>query len=109
MRLHPLKLLTLSSLSLLFLNQLALVFLLQQESAWLIASLAAAPLLLPLYGLIGDRRYTYKWVGFLTLFYLAIGVSEAFSNPTLRIYGVLNIAASCLMFVSSIYYSRYLR
>ena len=106
---HPLKSVAVISLWALLLNQLALMLWLESELRTLFVVFLAVPLLLPMHGLIKDRRYTYKWVGFLTLFYLAVGVSEAFSNPALRLYGVLNCLFSCLLFFSSIYYSRFLR
>jgi len=43
------------------------------------------------------------------MLYFSIGVSESFANPDLQIYGALNILLSGVLFVSSIYYSRYLR
>jgi len=73
---------------------------------WLL--LLVLPLLIPLRGLLGDRRYTYKWVGFLTLLYFCIGISELFSNPELRLYGFATTIASTLLFLASIYYARYL-
>ena len=90
-------------------TQLGLIYWVDNRTGTLIALLLAAPLLLPLKGLLANRRYTYKWVGFLTMLYIAIGTSESFSNPDLRLYGALTLAFSCLLFVSSIYYSRYLR
>ncbi len=106
---HPLKLTSLASLAGLALAQLSLAWLLEGDYAVMIAFGLALPLLLPLKGLLVDRRYTYKWVGFLTLVYFAIGISESFSNPQLRGYAVATLVCSCLLFVSSIYYSRYLR
>jgi len=76
------------------------------DNYWLL--LLALPLLIPLRGLLGDRRYTYKWIGFLTLLYFCIGISELFSNPQLRLYGSATTIASTLLFLASIYYARYL-
>ena len=76
------------------------------EDYWVM--LLALPLLLPLKGLVGDQRYTYKWIGFLTLVYFCIGISELASNPHLRIYGIATTVASMLLFLASIYYARYL-
>jgi uncharacterized membrane protein len=70
--------------------------------------LLALPLLIPLQGLLRDRRYTYKWIGFLTLPYFCLGISELFSNPQLRVYGFGATVASMLLFLSSIYYARFL-
>lgn len=75
-------------------------------SPWLL--LLALPLLIPIRGLLNDRRYTYKWIGFLALLYFCIGISELFANPELRLYGLATTIASTLMFLASIYYARYL-
>jgi len=70
--------------------------------------LLGLPLLIPLRGLLQDRRYTYKWIGFLTLVYFCIGISELVMNPQLRLYGLATTIASLLLFLASIYYARYL-
>ena len=109
MRTHPLKVLSLASILALIASQLSLALWLDNPSATIIALVLTAPLVIPLKGMFGDRRYTFKWVGFLPMLYLAIGISESFSNPELRVYGILTIAFSSLLFFSSIYYSRVLR
>jgi len=101
---HGLKITCLLSWSTLLGLQLSLPLL--TANYWLL--LLALPLLVPLRGLLGDRRYTYKWIGFLTLLYFCIGVSELFSNPQLRLYGFATTIASTLLFLASIYYARYL-
>lgn len=70
--------------------------------------LLTVPLLIPTRGLIGDRLYTYKWIGFMTLVYFCVGVSEMVSNPQLRGYGFGTTISSMLLFLASIYYARYL-
>lgn len=70
--------------------------------------LAAVPLLFPIRGLITDHRYTYRWVGFMTLVYFCIGISELVANPQLRVYGLGTTISSTLLFLSAIYYARYL-
>lgn len=109
MKAHPLKLISLGSLGGLILCQLGLMFWLHTDYRFIISSLLTIPLLIPLKGLWQDKRYTFKWVGFLTLLYFSVGISESFSNPALQFYGLVSIICSCLLFISSIYYSRYLR
>lgn len=65
-------------------------------------------LLIPARGLFSARRYTYRWVGFLVLFYLCIGISELVSAPALRFYAGGTAIASLGLFLSSIYFARYL-
>ena len=109
MKIHPLKLTGLIGLIGLILSQLGLILWLVHDYRLVIACVLTLPLLFPLKGLLNDKRYTYKWVGFLTLVYISIGISESFSNPDLRLYSILTISFSILLFISSIYYSRYLR
>jgi uncharacterized membrane protein len=104
---HSLKLISLLSWTILITLQMALHWMMQPEgSLWLL--LLVLPLLIPLKGLLSNQRYTYKWIGFLTLLYFCIGISELVSNPQLRSYGVGTSVASMLLFLASIYYARYL-
>lgn len=106
---HPLKLISLVSIVALIGCQLGLVLWLNNDYRYFISGILSLPLLFPLKGLFSNKRYTFKWTGFLTMLYFSIGVSESFANPDLQIYGALNILLSGILFVSSIYYSRYLR
>ncbi len=71
--------------------------------------LLTTPLLLPLPGLLRDRLYTYRWVGFLMLLYLCVGISEWVANPALRRYGLATAIFSISLFLASIYHARFLR
>ena len=104
---HSLKLISLLSWAILITLQMALPWMMRPEgSLWLL--LLVLPLLIPLKGLLSNQLYTYKWIGFLTLLYFCIGISELVSNPQLRSYGVGTSVASMLLFLASIYYARYL-
>ncbi len=103
---HPLKLTALAALFLLILNQLSLAF--SGQHYWM-AGVLTLPLLIPLKGLWRDRRYTWKWSGFLPMLYFSIGVSEAFVNAGTRFYGMVNVIVSGVLFLACIYYSRYLK
>jgi len=105
---HPLKLICIVSIIGLLLCQLGL-FLWQNDAItpyWNL--LLSLPLLFPIKGMIGNRRYTYKWIGFLTLFYFCLGISELVANPELKTYAFLTTLFSVALFISSIYYARYL-
>ena len=106
---HPLKLTCFASIVGLLICQLSL-FLNQQGSfSFYWALFLSLPLLLPLKGLLIDRLYTYKWVGFLALFYFCVGISELVTNPGLRVYAYSTTLLSMLLFIASIYYTRFLR
>lgn len=106
---HPLKLVSLSSLLGLILCQIALGILLSTDYRFLIAGVLTVPLLLPLSGMLNNRRYTFKWAGFLSMLYFCAGVSESFANDNLRVYGSLTLVLSIVFFFSTIYYSRFLK
>jgi uncharacterized membrane protein len=101
---HGLKITCLLSWLALVVLQLILTWL--TNNYWLL--MLVLPLMIPLKGLLQDQRYTYKWIGFLTLLYFCIGISELVSNPQLRLYGFATTLASTLLFLASIYYARYL-
>lgn len=104
---HTLKLISLLSWLILAAFQAALPWLMPAPGQyWTL--LLLLPLLIPLRGLLTDQRYTYRWIGFLTLVYFCIGISELVSNPQLRIYGFGTTVTSILLFLTSIYYARYL-
>ena len=101
---HGLKIICLLCWATLVGLQLALPWL--SENFWLL--LLVVPLLIPTRGLLTERRYTYKWIGFLAMLYFCIGISELFANPELQVYGLATTIASTLLFLASIYYARYL-
>lgn len=103
---RPLKALSLAAWGGLLLCQLGLFWSGQVGAYWVL--LFALPLLIPLPGLYRDRLYTYRWVGFLTLIYFCIGISEWVANPALKLYGLGTIVCSMLLFLASIYHARYL-
>jgi len=105
---HPLKLVCLICLPSLLLTQASL-FLIKDDPInlyWIL--IVTLPLLLPLKGFFLDVLYTYRWAGFLTLFYFCIGISELFSSPELNTYALLTSTLSTFLFLASIYYARYL-
>lgn len=106
-RMHPLRLICLSSWSGLFILQLSLLLPgYQIDLYWIL--LLTLPLLLPLPGLWHDRLYTYRWVGFMMLLYFCVGISELVANPALQTYALGTTICSILLFLTSIYYARLL-
>ncbi len=105
--LHPLKIISLLSWISLLAFQLSL-FLPESGVSYYWAGLMVFALLLPGRGLFATQRYTYKWVGFMTMAYFCIGISELVSNPALRVYGFGTTISSMLLFLASIYFARYL-
>lgn len=104
---HPLKAISLLSWLGLLISQLYLLWPANDVGYYWVL-LTALPLLIPIKGLLLEQRYTYRWIGFMTLVYFCIGISELVANPDLRIYGLVTTISSTLLFLSSIYYARYL-
>ena len=73
-------------------------------------ALKAAPLALPLPGILNGRRYTYQWSSMLVLAYLAEGVIRAWSERALsQVLAGAEIALSVAFFVSAVAYARLTR
>lgn len=57
------------------------------RSLWL-ALVATVPLLVPLKGVLEGRLRAMTWGGFLAVIYFVLGVTEAWSNPPMRLAAV---------------------
>ena len=104
---HPLKIISLLAWISLLAFQLSL-FLPSAGFSYYWAALLVVALLLPARGMFATRRYTYKWVGFMTMIYFSFGITELVSNPALRVYGFGTTISSMSLFLASIYFARYL-
>jgi uncharacterized membrane protein len=69
--------------------------------------LKAVPLLLPLFGILRGKRYTYQWASMFILLYFTEGVVRAWSDGGIsaQLAGV-EIALSVLFFSCAIFYAR---
>jgi uncharacterized membrane protein len=73
--------------------------------SWLM--LKVLPLLLPLFGILRGKRYTYQWASMLILLYFTEGAVRAWSDKGLS--QALAFAAATLsvvFFVAAIYYAK---
>ena len=78
----------------------------QPGGSWLL--LKAAPLLLPLFGILHGRRYTYQWSSMLILFYFTEGVVRATTETgASRWLAGAEIVLSITFFASAIAYIRH--
>lgn len=62
--------------------------------------LKALPLLLPLFGILRARRYTYQWAGMLVLCYFTEGVVRAWSDV-----GLAQLLAFCEVLLSLVFFT----
>ena len=73
-------------------------------------ALKAAPLAVPLYGILSGRRYTYQWSSMFVLAYFTEGVVRAWSERgTAQLLAAAEIALSAMIFASVIAYARLTR
>jgi uncharacterized membrane protein len=67
------------------------------------------PLLFPLKGLLDARAYTYQWASFISLAYVAHGITEMAAYPELRLAGFMETITSVLMYIGCILYAGYFK
>jgi uncharacterized membrane protein len=72
--------------------------------------LKAVPLLLPLFGILKGRRYTYQWACMFILLYFTEGVVRAWSDVGLSSkLALIEVVLSLIFFFCTIYYAKLTR
>ncbi|MDP2829385.1 MAG: DUF2069 domain-containing protein [Sulfuricellaceae bacterium] len=67
----------------------------------------ALPLLLPLFGILRGKRYTYQWASMLILLYVAEGAVRAWSDSGLgAMLALIEVILSSIFYFSAIFYAR---
>ena len=70
-------------------------------------ALKALPLLLPLFGILRGKRYTYQWSSMFILIYIMEGLVRATSEHGLgRNFALLETVLAVLFFINAVAYSR---
>jgi uncharacterized membrane protein len=78
---------------------------LRPGGSWL--TLKAAFLLLPLFGILRGKRYTYKWLSLFIQFYLLEGLTRATSDMGLsQMLAIGETVLAAIVFISAILYIR---
>lgn len=73
-------------------------------------ALKAAPLALPLGGILAGRRYTFQWSSLLILAYFAEGVMRAWSERgASQLLAAAEVALSVAFFAAAVAYARLTR
>ena len=73
--------------------------------SWLM--LKALPLLLPLFGILRGKRYTYQWASMFVLFYFTEGVVRGWSDKGLtQALAMCEVALTAVFFIAAIYYAK---
>ena len=72
--------------------------------------LKALPLLLPLFGVLRGKRYTYQWASMFILLYFTEGAVRAWSDSGLSArLGLLEVLLALSFFTAAIYYAKLTR
>ena len=70
-------------------------------------TLKALPLLVPLFGILRGKLYTYQWTSLLVLAYFVEGVVRAWSDTGLgQLLAFAEIVLSTILFVSCVLFAR---
>ena len=72
--------------------------------------LKTLPLLLPLFGILHGKRYTYKWASMFILLYFTEGVVRAWSDVGLSAkLALAEVVLSLVFFTCAIYFAKFTR
>ena len=72
--------------------------------------LKAPPLLLPLFGILKGRRYTYQWASMFILLYFTEGVVRAWSEHGVSAYlAMTEVVLTLIFFLCAIFYAKLTR
>lgn len=95
---------------------IALIFLTLAWEAWLapasraILILKIVPLLLPLFGILRGKRYTYQWSSMLILLYFAEGVVRAYAERGIAAWlAGAEALLAVVFYLCAIFYARHAR
>ena len=77
--------------------------------SWTLALVATLPLLLPLRGILGGNLRSMTWGSYLLVFYLVVGVMEAWSSTPDRAAALFQTALALLYVICLVLLSRNLR
>lgn len=74
--------------------------------SWVLAAVAALPLVLPLKGLLAGSLRSMTWGGYLVMLYLVVGITEAWANPAQRLPALLQVGLVCGYVGAALVFSR---
>ena len=72
--------------------------------------LKAVPLLIPLFGILKGRRYTYQWASMFILLYFTEGAVRAWADNGLSAkLAMIEVVLSLIFFICAIFYAKLTR
>jgi len=78
---------------------------LRPGGSWLI--LKVLPLLLPLFGILRGKRYTYQWASMFVLIYFTEGVVRGWSDKGLtQVLALVEVGLTIMFFLAVIFYAK---
>jgi uncharacterized membrane protein len=78
---------------------------LRPGGSWLM--LKVLPLLIPLFGVLRGKRYTFQWASMMILFYFTEGVVRAWSEkPPSSTLALIEVALSVVFYFAAVYYAK---
>lgn len=95
---------TLMSLITLCLMWEAIIAPLRPGGSWM--TLKVVPLMVPLFGILRGKRYTYQWSTMLILLYLTEGVIRFNDTPPGKWLALIEAALSIIFFMAAMFYAR---
>ena len=84
--------------------QLLLIF--NQSGITLWPSFVLLTALLPIKGFLDNHRYTFQWTGFLSLFFLSVGVSNFFEAATPQSSSFLMLCSSVVLYFGVVFHAK---
>ena len=75
----------------------------------LMLMLTVTPLLLPMRGFLKGNLKNCAWMAYISLIYFIHGCSEAYADPNVRHYALLEVALSLMVFFGSTFYIRLMK
>lgn len=72
----------------------------------LVLIVTVTPLLLPLRGLLHGQLKSCAWSAYVSLIYFIHGTAEAYVNPDERIYALIEVVLSLMLFFGATFYIR---
>jgi uncharacterized membrane protein len=75
----------------------------------LILLLTVTPLLLPMRGLLNGKPKSCAWAAYISMLYFIHGSIETYSNTDERLYAMLEVVFSLMLFLGAIAYVRWIK
>jgi uncharacterized membrane protein len=75
----------------------------------LVLLLTVTPLLLPMRGLLNGKPKSCAWAAYISMLYFIHGSIETYSNTNERLYAMLEVVFSLMLFLGAIAYVRWIK